>query len=192
LEVVDRRFVARLQDLLIRHLVPDGEAGLPVKTEPDFGLGGRWRRLRVATLLKASSLQLSSRLGYSRGNPRSGSPRSDDGDARRRFPPWGYHFWSRQWLEVVLRWSAVSLSASTTVALGGVVPWSLDGGPMLRCARKAEAPSSAVVALMVGSVRSFASVYHSGDVSTKSGRGNFRSMRTRRYLEIMPRSQRAW
>jgi hypothetical protein len=59
--VVDRYFVARLPDLLIHHLFLDGEVGLPVKIEPDFGHGGRWRRLCVATLLKASSLQLSSR-----------------------------------------------------------------------------------------------------------------------------------
>jgi hypothetical protein len=190
--VVDLCFVTRLPDLLICYLVPDGEAGLPVKTEADFGLGGRWRRLCVATLLKASSLQLSSRLGYSGGNPRSGSPRSDDGDARRRSAPWGYHFWRRQWLEVVLKWSGISLSTSTTVGLGGMVPWSLDGGRVLRCARRAEAPSSAVVALMVGSVRSFASVYHSEDGSAESGRGDFRSMRTRRYLEIVPGSQHAW
>jgi hypothetical protein len=29
-----------LLDLLIRHLVSDGEVGLPVKTELDFGLAG--------------------------------------------------------------------------------------------------------------------------------------------------------
>jgi hypothetical protein len=184
--------VARLLDLLIRHLVSDGEVGLPVKTELDFGLGGRWWRLRFATLLKALSLQLLSCLGYSRGNPRSGSSRSDDGDARRRSPPWGYHFWCRQWLEVVLRWSGVSLSASTTVGLGGVMLWSLNGGRVLRCARRAEAPSSSMVALMVGSVRSFASFYHSGDGSAKIGRGDFRSIRTRRYREIVPGSQRVW
>jgi hypothetical protein len=38
----------------------------------------------------------------------------------------------------------------------------------------------AVVALMVGSVRSFALVYHSRDGSAKSGRGDLRSMHTRR------------
>jgi hypothetical protein len=77
---VDWRFVARLPDLVIRHLVPDGEAWLPVKIEPYFGHGGRWRRLCVANLLEASSLQPSPCLGYFGGNPRSGSPRSDDGD----------------------------------------------------------------------------------------------------------------
>jgi hypothetical protein len=132
--VVDRCFVARLPDLLIRHLVPDGEA--PVKTEPDFGHGGQWRRLRVATLLKAALLQLSSRLGYSGGHPRSGSPRLDDGDVRRR-SPLGASFLEQTMVEVALRWSGVSVSASasTTVGLGGVVPWSLDGGRVLRCAQ---------------------------------------------------------
>jgi hypothetical protein len=32
--------VASLPDFAIRHLVPAGEEWLPVKTEPDFGLGG--------------------------------------------------------------------------------------------------------------------------------------------------------
>jgi hypothetical protein len=177
--------VARLPDLAICHLVPDGEAWLPVKTEPDFGHGQWWRCLRVATLLKASSLQLSSRLGYSGGNPRSGSPRSDDGDARCRFPPSGHRFRSIQWLEVALRWSGVSLPASTAVVLGGVVPWSLDGGCVLRCAHRVGAPSSAMVTLMVGSVRGFASVYHSGDGLAGSGRGDFQRMRTIRYLLIV-------
>jgi hypothetical protein len=72
------------------------------------------------------------------------------------------------------------------------VLWSLDGGCVLRCVRRVEAPSSAVVALMVGSVRSFASVYHSRDGAGESGRGDFQSMRTRRYLEIVPGSQRVW
>jgi hypothetical protein len=39
LEVVGL-FVASLPDLAIRHLAPDGEAWLPVKTESDFGHGG--------------------------------------------------------------------------------------------------------------------------------------------------------
>jgi hypothetical protein len=52
----------------------------------------------------------------------------------------------------VLRWCGVSLSVSKTVGLNGVVPWSLDGGHVLRCPRRAEVPSSIVVALVVGSV----------------------------------------
>jgi hypothetical protein len=59
----------------------------------------------------------------------------------------------------------VSLSVSMMVGLGGVVPWSLDGAHVLRCVRRAEAPSSAVLALVDGSVWSFASVDHSGDGS---------------------------
>jgi hypothetical protein len=42
-------FVSSLVNLAIRQLVPDGEAWLPVKTEHDFGHGGRWRRMRIAT-----------------------------------------------------------------------------------------------------------------------------------------------
>jgi hypothetical protein len=60
------------------------------------------------------------------------------------------------------------------------------------CARRAEAPSSAVVVLLVGSVRSFASVYHSRDGSAEGGKGDFRSMRTRRYLMIVSGSQFTW
>jgi hypothetical protein len=48
--------VASLADLLIHHLVPEGEAWLPVKAEPDFSHGERLRCLRVATLLKTSLL----------------------------------------------------------------------------------------------------------------------------------------
>jgi hypothetical protein len=32
--------VARLRDFAIWHLVPTAEEWLPVKTEPDFGIGG--------------------------------------------------------------------------------------------------------------------------------------------------------
>jgi hypothetical protein len=44
---------------------------------------------------------------------------------------------------------------------------------VLRCARRAGAWSSAMVALMVASARGFASVYHSGDELARSGRGDF-------------------
>jgi hypothetical protein len=52
-------------------------------------------------------------------NPRSGSPGSNDGDARHRSPCWGHHFWSRPWLEVALRWSGMSLSVSAVRHLRG-------------------------------------------------------------------------
>jgi hypothetical protein len=84
------------------------------------------------------------------GNPRSGSPGSDDGDARRRSPCWGHHFWSKPWLEVALRWSGVSLSVSTTLHLGGLVPRSLDGGHGLRCARRVVGLFGAMAASMAG------------------------------------------
>jgi hypothetical protein len=45
------------------------------ETKPNFGHGGRWRSLRVVTLLKASLVQPSSpRTGCAEGNPRSKSP----------------------------------------------------------------------------------------------------------------------
>jgi hypothetical protein len=65
--------VASVADLMICHLVSDGETWFSVKTESDFGHGERWRRLPVVSLLKTSFLQLWSPLtGCSRVNPRSG------------------------------------------------------------------------------------------------------------------------
>jgi hypothetical protein len=43
-------------------------------------------------------------------------------------------------------WSGVSLSMSTMVHLGGLVPQSLDGGHGPRCVRREEALSGAMVA----------------------------------------------
>jgi hypothetical protein len=117
------------------------------ETEPGFGHGGRWRRLRAVTLLKASLVQpLSPRPGCTGGNPRSGSPGSDNSDAQCPSPCWGHLFWSRCWLEVALRWIGVHLFASITVSLGSVASQSLDGGHGLRCARREEASSGAMVA----------------------------------------------
>jgi hypothetical protein len=87
------------------------------------------------------------------GNPRYGSPGSDDGDTRRRSSCWGHRFWSRPWLEVALRWSGVSLSVSTTVCLGSLVPRSLDGGYGLRCEHREEALFGAMVASLAGSAK---------------------------------------
>jgi hypothetical protein len=57
-------------DLAIRRLAPNGEALLPVKTALNFGHAGRWRCLRVETLLKALLVQSSStRPGCSGGKP---------------------------------------------------------------------------------------------------------------------------
>jgi hypothetical protein len=58
----------------------------------NFGHGGRWRRLRVTTLLKASSLHPSPCLGYLKGNFRSRSPRLNTGKLQRRSPPRGISF----------------------------------------------------------------------------------------------------
>lgn len=41
------------------------------------------------------------------GNPRSGSPGSDDGGARRCFPSWGHRFLEHVLAGGVLRWSGV-------------------------------------------------------------------------------------
>jgi hypothetical protein len=103
------------------------------------------------------------------GKPSSGSPRSDDGGVQRRSPLWGNHFWSIHWLEVALWLSGMSLLVSTTVGLGGMASWSLNGGHVLRCARRAVLLSSVMVALMVGPVRGFALVFHSGDGLVRSG-----------------------
>jgi hypothetical protein len=74
--------------------------------------------------------------GVALGDPqRYGAPGSDDGDAWSRSFPVGHRFWSSHWLEVVLRWSGVSLPASTMVGLGGMVPCKLGRGCMLCCMR---------------------------------------------------------
>jgi hypothetical protein len=54
---------------------------------------------------------------------------------------------------VALRWSGVSLSVSTTVRLGGLVPRSLDGGYGLRCERREEALFGAMVTSSPGSAK---------------------------------------
>jgi hypothetical protein len=72
---------------------------------------------------------------------------------------------------------------------GAMVPWSLNGGRVLWCAHREEAPSSVMVALMVGTMRGFASILHSRDGLEVSARGNLRRMRTRRYLWTVSGSQ---
>jgi hypothetical protein len=57
-------------------------------------------------------------------------------------------------LEVVLRWSGVSLSASTTASLSGVVQRDLDVGRVMIYRCRAEELSGIVVALIVGWTRS--------------------------------------
>jgi hypothetical protein len=56
--------------------------------------GGQWWHLHAVTSLKASSSQPSSTCsGYSRGNPRSGSPGLDDGNTISvSLPPEGIIF----------------------------------------------------------------------------------------------------
>ena len=66
----------------------------------DFGHGGRWQRLRCRFLVEASSLHFaSSGSGCFGGNPRSGSPGSDDGGTFGVFSLLGALFWSKYWLE---------------------------------------------------------------------------------------------
>jgi hypothetical protein len=55
-----------------------------------------WRHRLGASLLRSIS---SPSLGNFGGNPRFGSPGSDDGNMCRRSPPWGHRFWSWCWLE---------------------------------------------------------------------------------------------
>jgi hypothetical protein len=51
---------------------------------------------------------------------------------------------------VALRWSGVSLSMSTMLHLGSLVPRSLDGGHGLRCARRVVGLFGAMAASMAG------------------------------------------
>jgi hypothetical protein len=83
----------------------------------------------------------------SKGNPKSRSPESYDGDAHR-FLPVRHRFWSSHWLEVVLRHRGVSLPTSTMLGLCGVVPRQFGGGCVLCCVCMEEEPSGAVVASM--------------------------------------------
>jgi hypothetical protein len=63
-------------------------------------------------------------------------------------------FWSRRCPEVVLRWSGVTLSASTTASLCGMEQWGLDGSRMMIYRRRVEEPSGVVVALTASRARS--------------------------------------
>jgi hypothetical protein len=62
-------------------------------------------------------------------------------------------FWSRSCPEVVLRWSGVTLSASTTASLCSMEQRGLDGGRMMIYRRRVEEPSGVVVALTVSQAR---------------------------------------
>jgi hypothetical protein len=54
---------------------------------------------------------------------------------------------------MALGWSGVSLSVLTMVCLGSLVRRSLDGEHGLRCVRREEVPSGAMVALSAGSTK---------------------------------------
>jgi hypothetical protein len=62
---------------------------------------------------------------------------------------------------------------TTTSSLGGMAQWGLNGGRALMDMCRVVALSSAMVALMVGLVRGFASVYHSRDGLAVRGGGDF-------------------
>jgi hypothetical protein len=64
--------------------------------------------------------------GLLRGKPQIWFSGSDDGDALTPFFLRA-SFWSRHCLEVVLRWSGVTLSASTMTSLSGVEQRGLGG-----------------------------------------------------------------
>jgi hypothetical protein len=59
-------------------------------------------------------------------------------------------------MKVVLRWTGVPLLASTTLTLDIVAPWNPDGGSVLYCVHRKEAPSGAVVTSMASLARGFA------------------------------------
>jgi hypothetical protein len=88
-----------------------------VKIELDFGHCGRWRRMRVATLLKD--------LRYSGGTPTCGSPISDDCDLRCRFPQ-KTSFLEQTMVGVGSEVERLVSSPSTTAGLGTMVSWTLD------------------------------------------------------------------
>jgi hypothetical protein len=138
-------------DLLVGGNLAGGgfeETWRPVKTKPDFARGGRWQRLCVATLSEASLLPPTSpRLGCSRGNPRI----PDLGLLDRTMATRGtvLSFFGADDGRRARRKSGVVLTMATTMGLGGVAPQSLDFGRVLRCARREEAPSGAMVVSLV-------------------------------------------
>jgi hypothetical protein len=86
-----------------------------------------------------------------RGKPPIWFPGSDDGDAWH-CSPFRASFWSRRCVEVVLRWSGVSLSGSTSASLCGMEQRGLDAGRVIyRCSAKEL--SGVLVALIVGWTR---------------------------------------
>jgi hypothetical protein len=86
----------------------------------------------------------------------------------------------------------VSISrTSTTSSLGGMVQWGLDGGCAMMDLGRAVASFDAVAASMVGLVRGFTSVFHSEDGLAEGGGGDLWSLRTRRFLSIVP-GRRRW
>ena len=105
-----------------------------------FGYGGRWRRLRRRFLIEASSLQSASPiLDCSGGNPRSGSPGSDDdGPFRVVLPPGGIV------LEQLLdgtgkeRWRVEASNTSSTASLGGAAQRSLGAGRVMMMTRRSD------------------------------------------------------
>ena len=84
--------------------------------------GGVVRRYLVEGIVSAVCVL---RLGYSRGNPRPGSPGSDNGGAQRRSPCWGHRFLEQTTdgggAEVERCAFAVSASSSRR----GMVQWCL-------------------------------------------------------------------
>jgi hypothetical protein len=90
-------------------------------------------------------------LGLLRGKPQIWFSESDDSGALVLLTLRA-SFWSRHCLEVVLRWSGVTLSASTTTSLSSVEQRGLDGGRMMTYNCRAKELSGVVVALIVGAV----------------------------------------
>jgi hypothetical protein len=66
----------------------------------------------------------------------------------------------------------VSVSSTSTSNHGGMVQWGLDGGRARMDSGRAVASSDTMVALMVGLVRGFTSVFHSRDGLAEGCGGN--------------------
>ena len=130
-------------------LVPDGEAWLPVKTGLDCSLGGRWRRLFVASPLKALFMQLCS-SGLLRGEPQTRVSRI--GRWRRAAP---LYLLGSSSLEQTMDGGCAEVercafAALTSVSLDGMVLRGLGDGLSVMDLRGMVVSSDAVTASMIG------------------------------------------
>jgi hypothetical protein len=85
-------------------------------------------------------------FGLLRGNPRFGSPRSDDDGVFGAVLPPGDIVLEQVLAGGAMRWSGVESTSSTMACLGGVAQWGLGDGSGLMGARRMVAMSGVVVA----------------------------------------------